>query len=114
MLEKLEFLVSIILISMTIVSVVLILLSSLIRMQKYFFKSFDYGASEKKNEEKDTNKPALGNTKEDELAAVITSAIAAVLGEPASSIVVKSIRQVQPIPSAWIVSARQEQVSRLR
>lgn len=48
---------------------------------------------------------------DEEIVAVITAAVAAVLGRPTSYIKVRSIRRLEPAAPSWSIAGRQDQIN---
>lgn len=114
MLEQLELGLATTFISMAIVFLVLIGLSYLIRLQKVIVEKIEGTKEVKKAPEvpkaAETVKPAEETEDSEELVAVITAAVAAVLGRPTSTIKVKSIRGLDSAAPSWAVAGRQDQI----
>jgi len=101
---------------MSIVFIVLIGLSYVIRLQKVIIEKIE-GVKEGKNvpsapKAPEPVKPVVEKVEEDddELVVVISAAVAAVLGRPTSSIKVRSIKILDSAAPLWSVAGRQDQI----
>jgi sodium pump decarboxylase gamma subunit len=102
---------------MGIVFIVLIGLMYVIKLQRSIVEKIEGATQSNKNAKivsaPAAPKPMAVKAEEDseELIAVISAAVAAVLGRSASSIVVRSIKSVGPQTPSWSTVGRQEQMS---
>lgn len=100
------------LICFTIVFLALILLIFIMKFQHFIIEKVDNtGAKKKPSQAIVEAAHTTYNAEEDEeLVAVITAAIAAMLGRPASSLVVRSIKMVETANPSWADAGRREQI----
>jgi len=119
MLDKLMFSLEVTVICMAIVFLVLIALSLIISFQRIIVEAIEgtRGKKEDKSAAKKASEPQGYSveisemTDDEELIAVISAAVAAVLGRPTSKIVVRSIRKIEPAAPAWSIAGRQDQIN---
>ncbi len=110
--EKLMFGIGVAIICMAIVFLVLIGLNYIIKLEKLIFRKSKTKSNQAPlvDEVKaaDKGKSYEGN---DEIIAVISAAIAAVIGRPYSKIIVRSIKEVGINTPSWALAGRQEQMN---
>lgn len=117
MVEKLGFGLAVTVICMSIVFLVLIGLSYVIRLQRAIVEKIE-GTASKPEKAVPAAQPSIevaDDAEEDgdkeELVAVITAAVAAALGRPTSNIVVRSIVKLEPAAPSWTIASRQDQMN---
>jgi sodium pump decarboxylase gamma subunit len=115
MLAKLGFGFAVTIICMSIVFLVLIALQYLIRIQRSLVEKMEDTTKEKpalkpQQPQAEPVKAAVAEEDNEELVAVISAAVAAVLGKPTSSIIVRSIRKIEPAAPSWAIAGRQDQI----
>lgn len=114
-LDKLGFGLGVTLLCMSIVFVILVLLSYVIRLQRVIVEKIDglktQNAVPQKTEKAVAPQVAAVQEESEELIAVISAAIAAVLGRPVSNIKVRSIRRLEPATPSWSAAGRQDQIN---
>ena len=101
------------LICFTIVFLVLILLIYIMKFQHYIIEKINSIGAKKKPSQAtavETAQTTYNAEEDEELVAVITAAIAAMLGRPASSLVVRSIKMVETANPSWADAGRREQI----
>lgn len=77
-------------------------------------REVDFAATLKPEPPVPTEQRAVEETEDlidEELVAVITAAVAAVMGQKTSNIVISHIRRVEPLASAWSMAGRNEQIN---
>ncbi len=99
-------------ICMTIVFLVLIGLSFIIRIQGALVGKRSGDQDKKAADNNRVVTDAVENEEDsEELIAVISAAVAAVMGRPSSNVIVRSIKRVGINTPSWALAGRQEQIS---